>query len=171
MAEIFTSLGYILYIVLLLGALVVVPLGFPGTWLMVGVAGFYSLISDFHVGHSDVWVMAVLILLALTAEVLEFFVGIWGSKQAQVSTGAVVCSLIGGFIGVFAGVPVPIIGSLIGLLGGVFAGAYLYELLLTRDSKKSLTSAKAVFFSRVVSIFVKTVVAFGMVIYIFYKTF
>lgn len=171
MSSIFSSVGYMAYIIILLGALVVVPLGLPGTWLMVATACVYSLFSDFQVGQSDFWVLGILVFLAGIAEVLEFLVGIWGSKQAQVSNGAVISSIILGFVGVAVGTPVPVIGSVVGLLLGVFIGAYSYELLTTRDPAKSFRSAVAVFFSRIISIFVKTVVAFGMVIYILYKTF
>ena len=54
--SILSSLGLVIYVLLLLAALLLVPLGFPGTWLMVVVSFVYSLIADFQTGKSDFWV-------------------------------------------------------------------------------------------------------------------
>ncbi len=167
---IFESIGLILYIIVLLGGLIIVPLGFPGTWLMVIASFVFSLLGDFQSGRSDFWVLFLVVLMAVIGEVIEYMVGIMGSKKFQVTGGAIVCSIIGGLIGAFIGIPVVVIGSLLGLLVGTFLGAWLYEIILNRDIKKSFQMALAVFFSRVMALFVKTTIAFAMVVFILIKS-
>lgn len=164
------SIGLLLYIIILLGALIIVPLGFPGTWLMVIAAFVFSLLGDFQPGKSDFWVLCFVVLMAATGEVIEYMVGIMGSKKFQVTGGAIACSIVGGLIGAFVGIPVAVIGSLLGLLVGTFLGAWLYEMILNRDIKKSIQMACAVFFSRVMALFVKTTIAFAMVVFILIKS-
>lgn len=115
--------------------------------------------------------MGVVFVLALIAEALEFGIGVIGSKKLQVSNGALLCSIIGGLIGAVVGVPIMLVGSLLGLLLGVFLGAFVYEILTKKNFKQAFLSSLAAFFSRVVAIFVKTTIAFAMVIYLLMKMF
>ncbi|MBI4412299.1 MAG: DUF456 domain-containing protein [Deltaproteobacteria bacterium] len=169
--SILSSLGLVIYVLLLLAALLLVPLGFPGTWLMVVVSFVYSLIADFQTGKSDFGILFVVILLAVVGEVLEFGIGVWGGKKMSVSNRTIVASLIGGVLGAFIGVPVLLIGSILGLFAGVFAGAFLSEILEKRDWRKGLQGALACFFSRITAMFVKTGIGFVMVVYLLVKTF
>ncbi|MFO1518452.1 MAG: DUF456 domain-containing protein [bacterium] len=154
-----------------LAGIVLVPLGFPGTWVIAGTALLYSFFFDFNPSGSDVWVVLFLLFLAVLGEVLEYLVSVLGGKQLDVSTGAIVASIVGGLIGAFVGVPVFLIGSLLGLFLGVFLGALAYELIVTKNLLSALRSAIAVFFSRLVASFVKTCLAVGMGIYLCFKIF
>jgi len=161
----------ILLIAVILAGVVIVPLGLPGTWLIVGAAFLYSLFLDFTPGSSDVWVIVILIVLALIGEILEFLVGTLGGKKLDVSTGAIIASFVGGILGAIIGVPVFLIGALLGLLLGVFLGALIYELVVTKNVGIALKAAVAVFFSRLVASFMKTCIAVGMGVYLVFKLF
>lgn len=165
------ALGVIFYILVLLAGLLIVPLGLPGIWLIVAGALVYSFFGDFDPGRSDFWVLFFTFLLALVGEGIEFYVGVVGSKKMKVKTGAIVSSLIGGILGAIIGVPVALVGSLLGLFAGVFLGAFIYELFVEHDIQKAVQAALVVFFSRVTALFIKTVVAFGMVVYLLMKLF
>lgn len=154
-----------------LAGIVLVPLGLPGTWVIVASAILYSLFFDFFPNRSDAWVIISLIILAILGEVLEFLVGTVGGKKLDVSTGAIIASVVGGLVGAIVGVPVFLVGSLLGLLLGAFLGALFYEWFVTRDFKLALGSAIAVFFSRMVASFVKTCIAIGMGVYLGFKIF
>jgi uncharacterized protein len=160
-----------LLILFTLAGIVLVPLGLPGTWLIVGVAFLYSFFFDFLPPGGDIWVLIVLITLAVLGEILEFLVGTLGGKQFDVSTGAIISSVVGGLIGAIIGVPVFLIGSLLGLLLGVFLGALIYELAMTKQIGLALKAALAVFFSRMVASFIKTCIAVGMGVYLGFKIF
>lgn len=164
-------LGHILFIVLLLIGLILVPLGFPGGWLIVALSFVYSLVDDFSPGKNDFWVLFVVILLAVMGELMEFGISIVTSKKWQVSNSAIIASLVGGFVGALIGAPIAFVGSLIGLLLGAFFGAFIYEIVATRDLKISLKTSIATFFSRVTALFVKTVITLAMIIYLLIETF
>ncbi len=171
MSSLFSILGHIIYIFSILGGLLVVPLGLPGTWVIAGIGLLYSFISDFQPGHSDLWVIVTLVVFAGLGELLEFGVGIVASKKMDVSNKAVWASLIGGIVGAVIGLPVAFIGSLLGLLLGTFLGAFLLDLVTSQNLNVALKTGVAVFFSRVTALFVKTLLAFAMVVYLFMKTF
>lgn len=166
-----SAIGYIVYVLLLLIGLLLVPLGLPGAWLMVVVAFVYSLLTDFQAGQNDLWVLVVVVILALIGELLEFGIGVLGSKKLKVSNRAIIFSLIGGFIGAVVGFPIILIGSLIGLFVGAFLGAFIYEIFEQKNLAKALKSSIACFFSRVTAMFFKTGIAFAIVVYLLMKTF
>lgn len=168
--SVLATAGFVLFILGLLTGLVLVPLGLPGTWLIVGLSVVYSLFRDFQAGRNDFWVLLVVILLAGIAELLELGIGIIGARKFKVSSGAIVFSIIGGVIGAAIGVPMMMIGGLLGLFIGVFAGAFAFEMLQSKDYRLALQGALATFFCRITALFVKTFVAFMMVIYLLTKT-
>lgn len=165
-----STAGFILFVLALLLGLALVPLGFPGTWLVVATAFVYSLARDFQPGKPDFWVLLIVIVLALLGEAVEYGIGVIGSKKLNVSSGAIIASIAGGFVGAIIGVPVFLVGALLGLFLGAFLGAFLYEIIETKKIKPALWAATATFFSRVTAMFVKTFVALVMVIYLLTKS-
>lgn len=109
-------------------ALFLTPLGVPGLWLMVGVLALGA-----WLGHVGTLVLIACILLALTAELVEF----WIVRRLNVRYGgsrkAFWGAIIGGTIGVLVGMPVPIIGSVIAGFIGSFAGAAAATLYETQQ--------------------------------------
>lgn len=162
----------ILVCMMTLAGIIMVPLGLPGLWVIVGTSLLYSYFYQYSSGHSDVWVNVILFFLALLAEILEFLVGTFGGKaMVEVSTGAIISSIVGGLIGAMIGVPIFLIGSFLGLLLGAFLGALIYEWVIHKDFGTALTAAVAVFLSRMVASFLKTCIALAMATYLSWKLF
>jgi uncharacterized protein YqgC (DUF456 family) len=159
----------VLFILLLIVGVAIVPIGLPGTWLIVLDAFFYSLIRDFDT--KDWKVLLVVGTLALLGEAIEFLSGILGAKSQKVPNGAIIASMIGGIVGAIIGVPVFLIGAVLGLLLGTFIGALLYSLITHPHAGEAIRFAFVILFSRVISIFAKTSVAVTMVIYLLFKVF
>jgi uncharacterized protein YqgC (DUF456 family) len=152
--------------------LLMVPLGLPGTWVIVIGAVVYSLFFGFDGGASSALaVNAILIGIAVFGEIVEFFVGTLGSKPLKVSNGAIVCAFIGGIVGAIIGVPVFLIGSLLGVFLGAFLGAFIWELATLGSVGRALTNALAVLATKVVATFLKTALAIGMAVYLLFKLF
>lgn len=161
----------IVFLFILLGVLLV-PLGLPGTWVIVLTSLVYSFFYSLDGGASSaLWVNGVLIVLAMFGELMEFVIGTFGSKPLKVSNGAIVCAFIGGIIGAVIGVPVFLIGAVLGLFIGAFVGAFVYEWATLNDFGRAFVNALAVLATRIVASFLKTTLAVGMGIYLVFKIF
>lgn len=109
----------------LLACLVLVPLGLPGTWLMIAVAiGFPYVAGTAPLG---VVTIVALLALALAGELVEFFLSARYARKYGGSRRASWGAVIGGVAGAIVGVPVPIVGPVIGAFLGSFAGALVAE--------------------------------------------
>ena len=122
----------------LLGALLMIPLGLPGTWVMVAVAIVYRIAVPAS-GIKSVTVAEVA-ALALAAELIELSVTARYARRYGGSRRAAWGAVIGGFVGTVIGVPVPIIGPVIAGLLGTFLGALIGEL---ESGAHHLTAARA----------------------------
>jgi uncharacterized protein YqgC (DUF456 family) len=110
----------------LICALLLIPLGLPGTWLMVASAIVYRLAEPgSRIGAVTLGGIAA---LALVAEIAEFGLAARFTKRFGGSRRAGWGAVIGGFVGVVVGVPLPVVGSVVGGLLGSFAGALIGEL-------------------------------------------
>ncbi len=105
--------------------LLLVPLGLPGLWVMVGGVIGYGWLTDFR--SVGVVTIAVVLALAFVGELIEAWVGFRLTQRYGGSSRAGWGALIGGIVGAVVGVPVPLIGSVIGGFVGSFAGAALVE--------------------------------------------
>jgi uncharacterized protein len=149
---------------LLLAAMVVglilIPLGLPGLWVMVGGALLYSYAVPG--GGIGIWTLIALTVLAVLAEVVEFVLGGRYARKYGGSRRAGWGAILGGVAGAIVGVPVPVIGSVIGAFVGSFAGAWVAER--TRGSSGGVATkvATGALIGRVVATGVK--VAVGLVI-------
>jgi uncharacterized protein YqgC (DUF456 family) len=117
-------------------AVVLTPVGVPGAWMMLGIAGTVDVTAMlFGAGRPlpfGAWALAVAVTAAALGEALEFVAGAMGAKAGGASRSGVVGSMVGGFAGVIAGtllVPMPVLGSVVGALVGVVAGAVIGETL------------------------------------------
>jgi uncharacterized protein YqgC (DUF456 family) len=110
----------------LLACLVLVPLGLPGTWLMIAVA----IAFPYVVGSEPLGIVSLVVLigLALVGELIEFTLSARYTRKYGGSRRASWGAVIGGIIGAFVGVPVPVVGPVIGAFAGSFAGALLAEV-------------------------------------------
>ncbi len=122
-------MDHLLPILLLAGCcligLLLVPFGLPGLWLMdLGIIGFGWLTGFRSVG---VGTIALVIGLALVAEIIEWWLGFRFTEKYGGGKRAGWGALLGGIVGAVIGVPVPVLGSVIGAFVGAFAGAVLFE--------------------------------------------
>lgn len=119
---------YLLLLALLLIGWFINILGLPGLWLMVGAYGLFGLVTGWgtYVGWQS---MTILLLLALSAEAVEFFAGAAGAASAGGRKRGLVGAIVGGFLGaIFLSViPIPIVAQVIGACLGAFIGAAVME--------------------------------------------
>jgi uncharacterized protein YqgC (DUF456 family) len=108
-------------------SLLLIPLGLPGAWLMVGVLAIAALYEA--VGFTT---LTVVIVVAGIAELLEYVAVNRLTTRYGGSRRAFWGAILGGIIGVIVGMPVPIVGSIIAAFLGSFAGAALVTLSETR---------------------------------------
>lgn len=128
----------------------------PGIWLMLGVA---TLCWAFDTDLFSPWVFISAVVLAVLAEVVEFFASAAGSARAGGSKSGAVGSIVGSLIGLVAGqilLPIPIIGAVIGAVIGAGLGATLLERgHAKREWRDSWRSGRGAATGRAVSIVVK----------------
>ena len=115
----------LLFALALLASLLIIPLGLPGTWLMIVSAIALNLLSGVdRVGTVTLIGVGV---LALVGELLEFSVTGRYTRKYGGSRRAGWGAIIGGIVGAIMGVPVPIVGSMLGAFVGAFVGALVFE--------------------------------------------
>ena len=114
----------LLFTLLGLGCLVLVVIGLPGTWIMIGLAVAVELLDRHYLDAADPetygwWAIGACAALALVGEVLEAGAGAAGTRAGGGSRRGMVGAMIGGIVGaiVFTPlIPIPIVGTLIGAL-------------------------------------------------------
>lgn len=152
-------MGTLLLAFLLFCCIMIIPLGLPGTWLILGVAVGYAALTHESIG----WVNIVIIgVMAIVAEVLEFMLAGRYARKYGGSKRAGWGAIIGGIVGAFAGIPVPIIGSMIGAFLGSFAGALLFELAGGTRAGPATKVATGALLGRVVAAAMKVGIGFVM---------
>ena len=121
----------------LLGGLVLVPLGLPGLWVMLGAALVYwMLIPSGGIGLVTLLVVGALVIVA---EVLEYTIAGRYTRQYGGSRRASWGAIVGGLVGALVGVPVPVVGSLAGAFVGALVGALVGELTVHRSTRSDPT--------------------------------
>ncbi|MGE5803166.1 MAG: DUF456 family protein [Gemmatimonadota bacterium] len=124
------GLAIAILIVGLVTGLLLVPLGLPGLWVMVGAILVYGWLTDFR--SLSVTLIALVLALALTGEIIESWLGFRFAQRYGGSSRSGWGALIGGIVGAVIGVPIPVIGSVIGAFLGSFIGAALFEYSASR---------------------------------------
>lgn len=158
------ALAITLLAVVLLASLLMVPLGLPGLWVMLGAALLYNvLLPAGGIG----WVtLGGCGALAIIAEVLEFTLGSRYTRKYGGSKRAGWGSIIGGIAGAFVGVPIPIIGSVIGAFVGAFVGALVGEFTVPKESRGDVTRvATGAVIGRAVAAALKTGIGVVMMVW------
>ncbi|MGH7891467.1 MAG: DUF456 domain-containing protein [Thermodesulfobacteriota bacterium] len=151
-----------LYILVSLAGLVSLIFGLPGTFIILGASVLYG----WYGGFSDITVRVIILLvvLALAGELIEFLLGILGSKKYESSNKAIVGSIIFGIIGAVMGAPFFFgIGAVIGAFAGAFAGAILMELTQGKKMDEAIKSGWGAFLGRVAGTISKGAVGIAMI--------
>jgi uncharacterized protein YqgC (DUF456 family) len=114
----------VLLAAILLLSLFIIPLGLPGTWVMLAAGVGYSILVPNSIG------MIALVgttVVAVVAEVIEFTLAGKYARKYGGSKRSGWGAIIGGTVGAIIGVPVPIVGPIIGAFAGAFVGAMVFE--------------------------------------------
>ncbi len=138
-------------------SLLLIPLGLPGTWVMIVAAVLYDYLVP---GTNKVGTVAVVGsgILAAIGEWFEFTLGAKYARKYGGSRRAGWGAIIGGIVGAFAGVPVPFIGSMIGAFAGSFLGALVFEYSRERNANVATRVAWGALIGRVAAIAAKSAV-------------
>ena len=153
----------LLALVLVVG-LVLIPLGLPGTWVIVAAGAAYNYLTGTEaIGTATIVVMLV---LAIVAEVIEFGLAARYTKQYGGSRRAGWGAILGGIVGAIVGVPVPVIGSVIGAFVGSFVGALVAEWSRGTATRTATRVATGAFLGRVFATAAKSGIGLAMAIWI-----
>lgn len=156
--------GSIMVICALIGIGLVV-FALPGIWFMTACSAAIALWCPELLSWKAV---AVLLVISLISEVVDFIASAAGVKKLGGSRAGAIGSLVGTIIGAIVGTPVfPVLGTIVGGIVGAGVGAFVCERTIAqrtwRDSAKS--SGGAVM-GRAVSIAVKLVLAVTAAVFI-----
>jgi len=138
-------------------AIFLIPIGWPGLWIMVGIVAVGALLGELGPG-----ILVFAAAVAGAAELIEFLIVRRMSLRYGGSTRAFWGAVIGGTLGLFVGFPVPILGPVIAGIIGSFAGAAAVALWESRDVAAAGRVGWGVILARILAAFVK--VAAAMVI-------
>lgn len=144
-------------VVLMGAALLLVPLGLPGTWIMLAVVAAGAVAGE--VGWATVVGLG---LLLAAAEAAEFFLVKAAAERHGGSPSAFWGAVAGGILGVVVGAPVPVVGSLVAGVAGTFVGAFAVSLWRTRKARSAARVGWGAVLGRAASAAVKT--AAGIVV-------
>jgi hypothetical protein len=167
MEWIFYTVG-VVFSLLGLGCVLLVALGLPGIWIMLGLSFVLEFADQLYLpaGQTQTFSWKVLIacvVLALLGEVLEFFAGALGAKKAGSSKRGMIGAVIGGLVGAVlgTGIPIPVFGTLVGAVLGTFGGALLGEMTRPdiKTAQQSLKPALGATIGRLLGTLIKIPVA------------
>jgi hypothetical protein len=135
--EILKVVALILLSLSMPAGLIAVVLGLPGTWLILITSALYSWLTGFAVITYQM--LLGFLVLAVAAEVVEFWSGLWGARRHGGYKKAMLGTLIGGLIGAIILSPMIFgFGSLVGAFLVAFAGGFL----LTYLEQRKMTATK-----------------------------
>ena len=137
--------------------------GLPGNWVILAVS--FLLAWAGHFDKIPLNTLAILLVLTLLGELVEFLLGIVGAKKYEASNRAIAGSIVFGIIGAIIGAPFFLgIGSIIGAFAGAFAGAVIVELSQGKSFDRALNSGWGTFLGRVGGSFAKIFIGIVMVV-------
>jgi len=166
------AVGTFLFFVLLLACLVTLFFGFPGNVMILAATCLYGYLTSFHEVTGGM--LAVLGVLTLSGEGVEYVLGIVGAKRYGSSNRGIVFSMVGGFVGAVMGAPLFFgFGAIVGALAGAFAGAVLVELATYGPGqwRKAVKSGYGNFLGRVGGMITKLAVGTGMIVWVAVRVF
>lgn len=150
-----------------------IPIGAPGTWMLIAVAGVIEFFDAVVGGGPDAptfgrSVLATCVALALVGEAIEAAAGAAGTHMGGGSRRGMVGAIVGGLLGALlltVAVPVPLVGTMLGALAGTFGGAFIGEATGDRaiGTRRNLRAAFAATVGRLAGTLGKTAV--GVVIW------
>jgi uncharacterized protein YqgC (DUF456 family) len=139
--------GLTIFIVILFFGLFITVFGLPGTAVILIDVIIYAAVTGFE--KISLTVIFILLLISLTAEVLDFALGMAGASKFGSSVGGMWASAA---------------GSIIGFFFGGFAGALIVELIRQNRLKPAFRAAWGTVLGRFAGICAKGLFAIAMII-------
>ena len=136
--------------------------GLPANWIVLGIAGLWTL----TVPSSDMSLamLGILACMALAGELLELAMLAWGSKKYGGSGKGVFGGMIGAFAGAILGVPFFFgVGAFFGALAGAYLGCLAVELLRGLPGEAATSAAWGAMIGRFGGTLLKMALGFAMV--------
>lgn len=149
--------------VVLFFSLLLVPLGLPGTWVMIAAAMAYSYLAGAELG---LFTLVGIFLLAVIGEIIEFTLAARYTRKYGGSRRAGWGAIIGGIVGAIVGVPILIIGSVIGAFAGAFLGALIAERTRGSTTGDSTRVATGALLGRAAAVAVKSAIGVAIAAWI-----
>jgi uncharacterized protein YqgC (DUF456 family) len=135
--QVLTIVTLVILILTMPVGLIAVVLGLPGTWLILLTSVLYSWVTGFSVITYQM--LIGLLVLAVVAEALEMWSGLWGARRYGGSKKAMLGTLIGGFIGAIILTPMLFgFGSVVGAFLGAFVGGFVVTYLEQRKMSQAM---------------------------------
>ncbi len=166
-ALLFTGIGVV--------CVVLIPVGLPGTWVLLGLAVVWELTDAAllpGVSHAITFgwpLLGICTGIAVVGELIEAGTGVAGARMGGATRRGIVGSLVGGLVGAIAFtplIPIPLIGTLVGALVGTFAGAFIGETTgeVRRHPGETLRAAAGAAAGRLVGTFGKVILASAILV-------
>ncbi|MFQ6104863.1 MAG: DUF456 family protein [Candidatus Glassbacteria bacterium] len=166
--QILSLLGFVLFHISLLAGLILIPIGLPGSWLVLASAFLFAALTGFEDLTRNV--LLLLLSLAVLGEVMELLLGLFVAKRYGATKLGLWGAFFGGLFGGIAGTAAfPLIGSLVGAMLGAFIGAFLMECLNEVRTEVRLRAGFGALIGRVVAITMKLGIALVMVFIILFR--
>jgi uncharacterized protein YqgC (DUF456 family) len=150
--DIFTIIACLLMFAGLAGT--ILPL-IPGTPLILLGAIVYAIATDF--ATVDGWLIAVLALICVGAELVEYVAGTIGARRYGASRAGVCGAIVGGLAGIL------VLGP-IGILIGPIAGAVAGELLAGTSGAQAIRAGLGAIIGTAAGVLLKFLAGVAMVI-------
>ncbi len=154
---------FFLFVLVAFAGLISHVFGFPGNFIILADSILFGWYGGFK--EVTITVLAVLLVLALLGELVEFVLGIVGAKKYKSSNKAIVGSIVFGIIGGILGIPFFFgMGAVIGAFIGVFVGAFLVEFVLEKNVDRAMKSGWGAFVGRLGGTFFKGAIGIAMIV-------
>lgn len=157
------AVGLTVFILILFLGIFSILFGFPGTIIILLASVLYSMLTGFD--RIGIRVLFILAGISLTAELLEFYLGIRGAAKFGASKGNIVASLIGAVAGAVIMTPFLLgLGTLTGAFLGGFAGTFIVEIIRRKDLKPAMRASYGAVAGRVAGTLAKGFFALLMIV-------
>jgi uncharacterized protein YqgC (DUF456 family) len=161
-SQIASLLGFVVFHISLLVGLVLIPVGLPGSWLILISSFVFAALTGFEDLTRSV--MLMLLALALVGELLELFLGIFVAKRFGASKYGMWGAFFGGIVGgVFGTAIFPLVGSVVGAMMGAFVGAFALEFVHEIRTEDRLRAGLGALIGRVLATTMKLGIGLIMV--------
>ena len=155
-------LAIVLFLIISLVGLILIPIGVPGTFLIVAGSGIAGLITGGKLVGGSLFL--IFLGLAIFGEVGDYLFSVASGKKYGASKQSLVGSFIGAVLGSILGLPLPIIGNLTGAFAGAFAGAFITEFITGSDLSQAARSGLGVLFGKLFGSIVKAAIGMAMIV-------